>query len=270
MTVMLDGEEGVSTPLSEAQQINENSYRINGDLMFRDLTGIETLMLRAVAILPDQGISEHGVSVIVGESVVVDDSGESCPGIPTISYAGETYNTVQISSQCWLKENLNVGTMITTSQDQERDQINNGTIEKYCYDNVSANCDTFGGLYQWDEAMQYSGSQDICPEDWHIPTLADFETLNNAVNSDGNSLKSIGEGSGSGTATNTSGFSALLAGYVFSDVFSYAGDFASFWSSTELGSFNKVNSMFLSYFDSEIGLASNAKSDGFSVRCVMD
>jgi uncharacterized protein (TIGR02145 family) len=270
VTVMLDGEEGVSTPLSEAQQINENSYRIYGDLMFRDLTGVETLMLRAVATLPDQGISEHGVSVIVGESVVVDDSGESCPGIPTISYAEETYNTVQISSQCWLKDNLNAGTMITTSQDQERDQINNGTIEKYCYDNVSANCDIFGGLYQWDEAMQYSGSQDICPEDWHIPTLADFETLKNAVNSDGNSLKSIGEGSGSGTATNTNGFSALLAGYVFSDVFSYAGDFASFWSSTELGSFNKVNSMFLSYFDSEIGLASNAKSDGFSVRCVMD
>ena len=270
VTVTLDGEEGDSIPLSEAQQINENSYRIYGDLMFRDLTGVETLMLRAVVTLPDQGTSEHGVSVIVGESDVVDDNGEPCPGIPTISYAGRTYNTVQISSQCWLKENLNVGTMITTSQDQERDQINNGTIEKYCYNNVSANCETFGGLYQWDEAMQYSGSQDICPEDWHIATLADFETLKNAVNSDGNSLKSIGEGSSSGTATNTSGFSALLAGYVFSDVYSYAGDFASFWSSTELGSFNKVNSMFLNYFDSEIGLASNAKSDGFSVRCVMD
>jgi len=35
-----------------------------------------------------------------------------CPGIPTVSYEGQVYNTVQIFSQCWLKENLNVGTMI--------------------------------------------------------------------------------------------------------------------------------------------------------------
>jgi len=32
---------------------------------------------------------------------------------------------------------------------------NNGTIEKYCYNNVSANCDVYGGLYQWAEVVQY-------------------------------------------------------------------------------------------------------------------
>ncbi len=42
---------------------------------------------------------------------------------------------------------------------------NNGIIEKYCYDNNEANCDIYGGLYQWNEMMQYvttEGVQGIC------------------------------------------------------------------------------------------------------------
>ena len=58
------------------------------------------------------------------------------------------------------------------------------------------------------------------------------------MNTDGNSLKAIGEGSENGAGTDTTGFSALLAGYVASyDVFSYAGEYASFWTSSELGVF---------------------------------
>lgn len=37
--------------------------------------------------------------------------GAPCPGIPTVTYEGKTYNTVLIGSQCWLKENLDVGVM---------------------------------------------------------------------------------------------------------------------------------------------------------------
>ena len=35
------------------------------------------------------------------------------PGTLTVTYAGKTYNTVQIGSQCWLKENLDVGTILS-------------------------------------------------------------------------------------------------------------------------------------------------------------
>ena len=114
------------------------------------------------------------------------------------------------------------------------------------------------------------GSQGICPEGWYIATLADFDTLKTAVNNDGNALKAIGEGTASGAATDTSGFSALLAGYEANDSFNYFAEFASFWSSTELNSFNKVNSMYLNDYDSEINLVNNAKDQGFSVRCVKD
>jgi len=35
-----------------------------------------------------------------------------CLGTQTVDYVGKIYNTVQIGSQCWLRENLDVGTMI--------------------------------------------------------------------------------------------------------------------------------------------------------------
>ncbi|MBK7631803.1 MAG: hypothetical protein IPJ23_14075 [Ignavibacteriales bacterium] len=100
-------------------------------------------------------------------------------GVSKVSYGGKDYNTVLIGNQCWLKENLNVGTMINSTGSGFL-QTNNGIIEKYCYDNNPANCEIYGGLYEWPEAMQYSttpGSQEICPLGWHIPTLADFQTL---------------------------------------------------------------------------------------------
>ena len=81
-----------------------------------------------------------------------------CPGIPTLKYEGKTYHTIQIGSQCWLKENLNIGVMI----DSAKNQTNNGVIEKYCYRNDPANCSKYGGLYQWNEALQYaSGTSKI-------------------------------------------------------------------------------------------------------------
>ncbi len=98
----------------------------------------------------------------------------------TLDYEGKTYNTVQIGSQCWLKENLDVGTMIQGS-DTSKD---NGIIEKYCYNNDTENCTAYGGLYQWNEAMQYNitaGTKGICPQTWHVPTLTEFQTLNTTV-----------------------------------------------------------------------------------------
>src|ERR1035438_4575700 len=89
---------------------------------------------------------------IVGVYIPASYSQNPCPETPTVTYAGKTYNTVHIGSQCWLKENLDVGTRINGSNDQK----NNGIIEKYCYNDDTANCTKYGGLYQWDEVMQYA------------------------------------------------------------------------------------------------------------------
>lgn len=189
-----------------------------------------------------------------------------------VNYSGKTYHTVQIGNQWWLKENLDVGTMINsiTVADSMK---NNGIIEKYCYDNDTANCTTYGGLYQWNEAMQYvtnEGAKGICPTGWHLPTFTEFETLLTAVNNNGNSLKAVGQGTGGGAGTNTSGFSALLAGVRRSNVtFSDLGYFAYFWSSKEREAAG-ANAFFLGYDGNSIGLAGGNEGYSFSVRCVKD
>lgn len=49
----------------------------------------------------------------------------------------------------------------------------------YCYDNLERYCNHFGKLYTYGAVvdLQENIKNDICPKDWHIPTLADWEHL---------------------------------------------------------------------------------------------
>nr|NQU89294.1 fibrobacter succinogenes major paralogous domain-containing protein [Bacteroidota bacterium] len=142
--------------------------------------------------------------------------GDPCPGLASVSYLGKTYNTIQIGGQCWLKENLDAGTRI----DYESLPWLDDEIEKYCYNNDPANCETYGGLYHWWEAMSYGqglpGARGICPEGFHIPIDYDFTVLANlfgGFTAVGGALKSLDFWESPNTgATNASFFSALGAG----------------------------------------------------------
>jgi len=207
-------------------------------------------------------------------------SGAPCVGIPTVTYGGQVYNTAQIGSQCWLKENLNAGTRINTSSDQ----TDNGTIEKYCYNNDPEYCTTYGGLYQWAEAVLYQNGatnntspnppysenvQGICPAGWHIPTSTEQQTLATAVgNSD--ALKEIGQGTGAGAGTNTSNFSGLLAGIRWMDGSSTNfGTNATFWSSS-VSDNNYTYVQVLNSNSNSTVLFWYLKGVGVSVRCLKD
>lgn len=136
---------------------------------------------------------------------------------------GKFYNTVLIGDQCWLAESLNIGQVVNQTQDQ----ADNGIIEKYCVDNDSTNCDIYGGLYQWDEMMQYAngvGLKGICPAGWHLPSATEWHNLINGLGGPdvaGGKMKTTGtieDGTGlwyapNTGATNSSGFSAEPAGY---------------------------------------------------------
>jgi uncharacterized protein (TIGR02145 family) len=188
-----------------------------------------------------------------------------CP--VAVTYEGKTYNTVLIGNQCWMKENLDVGTMIQGNQEP----INNGVIEKYCYGSVPNNCSIYGGLYLWDEAMQYvitPGTQGICPSGWHIPTQAEFQTLLATVSNDGNALKAIGQGSGNGAGTNISGFSALLGGHRLDNGSFYdLGGLTEYWSSTMYDATYSYHIQ-LNANNSSILLNYYFKNFGFSIRCI--
>lgn len=224
------------------------------------------------------------------DSITFSTSGSgtalSCPGVPTVSYGGQIYNTVLIGDQCWLRENLNIGTMIDSYNGDDM-QTDNGIIEKFCYNNEIDSCNKYGGLYQWNELMQYSeteGSKGICPDGWHIPTIVEFELLADEVGdkidnnnySGANALKAIGEGwddntSDNGIGTNASGFSALLNGIRNTPYgnFEYFDSMTRFWSSSKNDS-DKPEEIFLSGSHDGISFTYSGSSWGYSVRCIKD
>jgi len=199
-------------------------------------------------------------------------TGTPCPGIPTVTHGGQVYHTVQIGTQCWFKENLNIGTRINGSQNQ----INNGVIEKYCYDDNESNCNTYGGLYQWDELMQYvttQGAKGLCPVGWHIPTDTEWTTLITYLGGEsvaGGKMKSTSGWYNNGNGSNSSGFTALPGGYRdYNGNFSNLAHSAFFWSSSRSGA-SRAWSRSLDYDYESAGRYGSDKSDGFSCRCLQD
>lgn len=199
------------------------------------------------------------------------------------------YNTVQIGNQCWMSQNLNAGTLIYGSQEQ----TNTGSIEKYCYNDLESNCAIYGGLYQWNELLNYStssssnpsGRQGICPAGWHVPSQAEYcqmETFLDAlvsciggwVGTDaGGKMKETGTShwlSPNTGATNSSGFTALPGGYrVSGGGFANLSDHALFWSATESTVWNAWGlDLFSNYATAGQGIYT--KPCGYSGRCVKD
>jgi uncharacterized protein (TIGR02145 family) len=200
---------------------------------------------------------------------------------------GKQYSTVLIMTQCWMAENINIGLRI----DGANEQIDNDTIEKYCYNDDPANCGIYGGLYKWDEMMQYvsdTGAQGICPSGWHIPSDEEWKILEGTVDSfypvgdpewDGTSwrgfdagyhLKSTTGWNSSGNGDDSFGFTALPAGHRLSNGNFYnLGDYAHFWSSTEAISSSAWYRRI--YYDiDEVYQFYSIKLTGSSVRCLRD
>ena len=195
-----------------------------------------------------------------------------------IIYSGQSYNTVLIGTQCWMAENLNVGTRI----DGANNQTDNSIIEKYCYDDDVDNCNTYGGMYQWDEMMQYvitEAVQGICPIGWHIPSDSEWTILSDYLGGTavaGGKMKEAGTihwDSPNTGATNSSGFTGLPGGDRFTDgSFLSLGDHGLWWSSTESNYGFGAWMWFLSYHNGEFNRtdSDNDKPNGFSVRCLKD
>lgn len=211
----------------------------------------------------------------------------TCPGTPTVEDEdGNIYNTVQIGDQCWMRENIRVGTRIDGSQEMS----NTGTIEKYCFDDNPDNCDTYGGLYQWNEMMQYTtttGVKGICPIGWHIPTDNEWKILEGNVDTqygvgdpewNGDSWRGLDAGERLKTTTgwnentgiNAVGFSCLAGGNRYgSGSFNNLGSYGRWWSSTE-DSDMYAWCRTLHYSRYRIERYDGDKILGFSVRCLKD
>ena len=208
-------------------------------------------------------------------------TGVPCPGIETFVFEGQTYNTVLIGSQCWMKENLNYA-----------------TGNSWCYNNNTSNCDIYGRLYDWATIMNGesssngvpSGVPGICPPGWHIPTDYEWKKLEGTVDSQygvsnpvwnttgwrgfdaGKNLKSTSGWNSGGNGTDLYGFAALPGGSkeLYYGSFEGLRSRGTWWSSTEYSSSHAwTRTLFYSY-------AGVSRHDSFntylgrSLRCLKD
>jgi len=211
-------------------------------------------------------------------------------GIPyTDKRNGKTYKTVQIGSQCWMAENLNIGIQNASTQGQNS---SNGIIEKYCYDDLSSNCDVFGGIYLWDELMQNSIdtiNQGICPIGWRIPTDFDWKVLEGATDSQygvgdpewngtwargfdvGLNLKSTSGWFNNLNGLDLYGFNSLPAGdWDYNNgIFNYLQLYSCYFSASQVNSTNSWGRVLIYDYNESIRGNYN-KGFGSSVRCIQE
>jgi uncharacterized protein (TIGR02145 family) len=197
-------------------------------------------------------------------------TGTPCPGTASVIYEGKVYHTALIGSQCWLQENLSVGTMILSSATPS----NNSIIEKFCYQNIPANCGVYGGLYTWDELMAYAsaaGAQGICPQGWHLPTDEEWKSLEIALGMSASEADLTGwRGTDQGTQLKTggsSGFEALMAGILNLGFFSDLSVNTYFATSSSPSAAN-IWARQLNETDPKISRYQTLKQNAISVRCL--
>jgi len=207
---------------------------------------------------------------------------------------GNYYGIIRIGTQTWMAENLNSGVQIYLGYLTY--PANNDDVEKFCYDDDPAYCDTFGGLYSWSELMDYSPhdsgtigtTQGICPEGWHVPTKNEWETLGDylgGLDIAGGALKDTGniqDGTGlwefpNEGATNESGFTSLPGGDCYweyydapwpnnpTEDFDLKGESSSYWTAS-------MDNATMGWDREDIHINSKYIRDkqGNAVRCIKD
>jgi uncharacterized protein (TIGR02145 family) len=198
---------------------------------------------------------------------------------------GNSYNTVTIGTQVWMKENLkttkfNDGTDIpmVTSEVAWAALSTAG----YCWYNndVTTNKATYGALYNWYTV----NTGKLCPTGWHVSADAERKTLEiylgmtqaeaDAIGwrgtDQGTQLKNTTGWQSGGNGNNTSGFAGLPGGARYgAGNFDGVGGLGYWWSSTET---NSSNAWFcnLYYTNGNVCRENNNKQCGFSVRCLKD
>ena len=194
-------------------------------------------------------------------------------GVLTDKRDGKEYLTVAIGDQVWMAENL--------------DYVVDGSV---IYNNAKSG---YGRLYRWTTAIGMSESecgygvvcalpqnhQGICPQGWHLPDKIEWQTLVTMAGS-GKNLKSTygwddfnGEYGG---GTDLFSFSAQPVGlyYALEGIYSYVGEKASFWYTTEIEGFPSqyAGSVGLNNADDFVAFGNNNDKRYVynSVRCVMN
>jgi len=203
---------------------------------------------------------------------------------PVTDIEGNVYKTVKIGNQVWMAENLK------TTKYNDDAVIPNVTdnaewialaADAYCWaqNNEATFKPLYGALYNW-YAVE---TGNLCPPGWQVPTSGDFSTMEmslgmtseQANGSDfrgtdqGKQLKNTTGWAEGSNGTNTSGFSALPAGYrsYITGVSEGIGLITYFWSASGLDE-NIAVYRRLDGDSDQVFRSGTYKKAGKSVRCV--
>lgn len=166
------------------------------------------------------------------------------------------YKTVKIGKQCWFAQNLNYDM----------------GEETLCAEDENENCETYGRLYTWNDAI------DACPEGSHLPTEEEWATLKQYVSSGrsnvaGGVLKEDCGWDNDGNGTDDYGFAALPGGFYNPDkektMSLHSQGF--WWSSTEGTNGNLYGVLWqMKSMSQELSSLEQGKDYAMSVRCIVD
>ncbi len=204
---------------------------------------------------------------------------------------GHQYTTVQVGTQCWMKENIR--TRLNPDGSCINGQVNNVCniqANNTAFDCISTSsnardssvdCTSGYAIYTWAGMMNGAtteGAQGICPTGWHIPTNAETHTLELYL-TDSPSNESTCNGARNGTTScatagtklktgGSSGFEWIRTGGRSSNgsTFVDSGNVAYLWSSTPSGGtawYREVSTA-----ATDILLRPLSKSFSYPVRCL--
>jgi uncharacterized protein (TIGR02145 family)/prepilin-type N-terminal cleavage/methylation domain-containing protein len=208
----LDGDGNVVTstymsiiPSAPTPADGANCNTTNNAFTYSTSSDLQSYVLSTCVSSPPQTQSSS-----TGPAIYISDPAQTQPcGAYVVNYEGKTYRTVQIGTQCWLRDNLNVGTKTTEGDSTACPvgaaaaancistgapwcfcQVDDSKIEKNCPGGTEAGCTTYGGRYEWSEAFNLSAYyatntytfpsgniRGICPPGWHIPRGSEYGTL---------------------------------------------------------------------------------------------
>lgn len=108
----------------------------------------------------------------------------TCGALVIQDFDGNSYNTIQLGEQCWMRENLRTthyadGAEIPFGVSGYSDDL------PYYYRNNEVDEAVYGLYYNWpalmngaeDSESNPSGVQGVCPDGWHVPSNAEWDQL---------------------------------------------------------------------------------------------
>lgn len=205
---------------------------------------------------------------------------EETEDIDSVSdYDGNRYEVIKAGPQLWMASNLrtthyNDGAPINHVPDADQWAIVENEGAYTFYNENESMSERYGLLYNWYTVK----TEKLCPEGWHVPTMAEYEMLFDfagGIDFAGEAMKSTSgwrnyrnEELPEIQGSNSSGFNGMPGGVRYADgSFSNEGRYGYWWTSSAESDFESFG-VYLYYGGAAASSITENNRLGYSVRCI--